>query len=265
MALRWVLSVALLYWVSQSLVLGVGLGVVGHWVLLDVGPRNSWLSAWWVALLVGLPVHPSGVSGGPSPLLAEGCWVLWGFLCCVPLCCGRCSRFCVLCVFVGLVWVAAVVVCVLCARVCLWCVGGAFLCLSSPLWAWVAGSVWVLGLCVVVSRLSWLWGQGVVPLHSWLGSVGGGVLSRRPLCVPPPPSSLPRRLACCSPGALSGTTRAVVGVRWGWLGGGGLMLAWVPFPGVFPLGGRCLHASSECNSVVRAVHLYPLRINGPAP
>ena len=52
----------LLAWVLESLVLGVSLGVVGRWVLLGVGPRHSWLRAWWVALLVGLPVCPSGVS-----------------------------------------------------------------------------------------------------------------------------------------------------------------------------------------------------------
>ena len=39
----WVL-VAVQVWVSQLLVLG--LGVVG-WVLLGVGARQSWLRAWW--------------------------------------------------------------------------------------------------------------------------------------------------------------------------------------------------------------------------
>ena len=80
--------------------------------------------------------------------------------------CGRCSRFDVLCAFVGLVLVAAVLVCVVCAWVCVWCVGGAFGCLSWPLWAWVGGSVWAVGLCVVVPLLNWLWGLGVVPRHS---------------------------------------------------------------------------------------------------
>ena len=109
---------ALLVWVSQSLVLGVGFGMIGDWVLLGVGPRHSWLRPWSVVLPVGLPFCPSGVSGGPAALLAEGCWVFWVFLCSVRFWCGRCSRFCVLCVFVGLVLVAAVVVCVVCARVC---------------------------------------------------------------------------------------------------------------------------------------------------
>ena len=42
-----------------------------------------------------------------------------------------------------------------------------------------------------------------------------------PFACPPPSLSWPRRLARCSPGALSRTTRAVAGVRWGWVGGGG--------------------------------------------
>ena len=228
-----VVLVAVLVWVSQSLVLAVVLGVVGRWVLLGVGPRHCLLRAWWVVLLVGLPFCPSGVSGGPAALLAEGCWVLVlsVFLCCVRLWCGRCSRFGVLCVFVELVLVAVVVVCVVRARVCVRCVGGAFGCLSSPVQAWVGGSVGVGGLCVVVSLPPWLWGLGVVPCHSWLGSVCGGVFPRRPLCVPfPPPSfSLPRCLARCSPGALSGS---------GWVGGGGVLDAGSgPFPWFFLFGG----------------------------
>ena len=40
--------VAVQVWVSQLLVLGFG--VVG-WGLLRVGARNSWLRAWWLALM----------------------------------------------------------------------------------------------------------------------------------------------------------------------------------------------------------------------
>ena len=174
-----------------------------------------------MALLVGLHVPPSGFSGGLSPPLAEGCWRLWGFLCCVCLWCGRCSRFSVLCVFVALVLVAAVVLCVARVRVCVWCVGGAFGCLTSPLLATVGGSVWVWGLCVVVPCLSWLRGLGVVPRHSWPGSGGGGAFPRRPLACSPPAFSWLCCLECYSSGVLSGTTWAVVGVRWGWVGGGG--------------------------------------------
>ena len=49
-------------------VLGVGLGVVGRWVVLGVGPRHSWLRAWWVELLVALPVCPCGVPGVAAAL-----------------------------------------------------------------------------------------------------------------------------------------------------------------------------------------------------
>ena len=81
----WVLLVALLVWVSQSLVVGVGLGVVGRWLLLGVGPRHPSLRAWWAALLAGLPFRPSGGSGGPAPLLAEGVG-FFGFSCVVCVC-----------------------------------------------------------------------------------------------------------------------------------------------------------------------------------
>ena len=81
-----------------------------------------------------------------------------------------------------------------------------------------------------------------------------------PFACPPPSFSLPGRLGRCSPGALPGPSRL-----W-WVGGGGsFTLARVPSPGVSPWGGRCLHSPSGCNSVVRAVHLYPLSTNGPAP
>ena len=68
--------------------------------------------------LVGPPVCPSGVFGGPAAPLAGGCWVLvlLVFVCCVRLWCGRCWRFGVQCAFVGLVLVAPVAVCVVCMR-----------------------------------------------------------------------------------------------------------------------------------------------------
>ena len=250
--LVWVV-VAVLVWVSQLLVLGVGLGVVDRWMLLGVDARHSWLRAWWL-LLVGLTLCPSGVSGGPAAPLAEGCWalVLWVFLRCVRLWYGRCSRFGVLCAFVGLVLVAAGAVCVVWAR------------------GRVCGVLVVrLGAC---PRLSGL----VLAALCWCGACVSWPLSRpgcgawvsfpaTPFVCPPPSFSLSRRLGRCSPGALPGPTWAVVGVRSGWVGGGGsLTLARVPSPGISPSGGRCLHSPSGCNSVVRAVHLYPLGPNGPA-
>ena len=166
-----------------------------------------------------------------------------GFLCCVCLWCGRCSRFRVFCVFVALVLVAdvvlVVVVCVVCAGVRVWCVGGVFGCLPSPLRAWVGGSVWVWELCVVVPRQSWLRGLGVVPCHSWLGFGGGGAFFS-PLACSVPSSPWLRCLACCSPGVCPRTTRAVVDVRWGWVGGGGFDAGSGLIPWCFPLGGPML-------------------------
>ena len=57
------LLVTLMARVLQSRVLGVDLGLVGRWLVLGVGPRHSWLRPWWVALLAGLAVCRSGVSG----------------------------------------------------------------------------------------------------------------------------------------------------------------------------------------------------------
>ena len=57
----WVL-VAVQVWVSQLLVLG--LGVVG-WVLLGVGARDSWLRAWWVCLPAVLASLVTSMVGVP--------------------------------------------------------------------------------------------------------------------------------------------------------------------------------------------------------
>ena len=62
--------------------------------------------------------------------------------------------------------------------------------------------------------------------------------------------------------------------RQGWGGGGARRWLWSLSPGVSPRGGRCMHSPSGCNSVVRAVHLYPhqykwtcvvTRYVGPSP
>ena len=207
-----------------------------------------------MALLVGLPVRPSGVSGGPSPLLAEGCWVLWGLLCCVRLWCRRCWRFCVLCVFVAFVLLAGVVVCVVCARGCVCGVLvvrlGACPCLSGLGLAALCGC----GGCVLWLHATPGWGLVVVVCSP-----------AAPLVCPPPFPlgcvALPAVPLVPCPG-LPGCGGCVVGLGGG---GGSLTLARVPSPGVSPWGGRCLHSPSGCNSVVRAVHLYPFRTNGPAP
>ena len=214
-----------------------------------------------------------GVAGcGCSPLLAEGLvgaagwstlvsqWCFWwrrsspggGLL-------GPCSLgfpvlrafvvraalalWCVVCVCGARVGGRCGGVCCVRAKACVWCVAGACGCLSSPLWAWFGGSVWVRGLCVVAPLLSWLWGPGVVPRHPRLGSVGGGVFPRCPLCVPSPLFLFAASLAALFPWCLSRVYPGCGGCAVGLGGGreGSLTLARVPSPGVFPWEGRCLH------------------------
>ena len=107
-------------WCGLGVGVGAGVGVAvtgpgcgsGHGSPLGVAGRGR--SPLLAEGLVGLPLCPSSVSGGPAAALAGGCWVLVlpVFVCCVRLWCGRCSRFGVWCAFVGLVLVAAVAVCV---------------------------------------------------------------------------------------------------------------------------------------------------------
>ena len=91
--------------------------------------------------------------------------------------------------------------------------------------------------------------------------------SCRPLLRVSPP--FPFVLLCprfCPLGVLLGSTRLLVGVLPGRVGGGGGgARRWLGSrsPGVSPRGGQCMHSPSGCNSVVRAVHLYPFRTNGP--
>ena len=188
--------------------------------------------------LVGLPLCPSGVSGGPAAPLAGGCrvLVLWVFVCCVCLWCGRCSRFGVWCALVGLVSVVAVAVCVVCTRgrgcgvlvVCL----GACPRLSGRGLAALRGC----GGCV-----SWPLSRPGCGVRVWFPATPGwGLLvvvrpPVAPFACPPPSFSLPGRLGRCSPGALPGPSRL-----W-WVGGGGVLYAGSgPFPWCFPLGGPML-------------------------
>ena len=241
---------------------GVGVAVSGP------GLGRGWLSVAGCGLspllaegLVGTPLCPSGVSGGPAAPLAGGCWVLvlWVFVRCVRLWCGRCSRFGVWCAFVGLLLVAAVAVCVVCmlGHVCALFVVRLGACprLSG---LGVAALCGCWGLCVVAPLPSRLWGLCLVPRLPWLGSVGG-MSPRRPLCAPSPLCLFAASLRAVFPWCRARAFPAVVG------GGGSLSSARVPSPGVSLLGGRCLPSPSGCNSVLRAVHLYPLGTNGPAP
>ena len=139
--------------------------------------------------------------------------VLWGFLCGVCLWCGRCSRFCVLCVFAGLVLVVAPVMCVVCARLCV--------CGVSVVRLGACPRLSGLGLATLLGCGSCaLWSLGCPGCGAWVwftATPGWGLLvvvrsPAAPFCVPPPPSFSWPGLACCCPGVLSGTTRAVVGV-----------------------------------------------------
>ena len=125
---------------------GVGLGVVGCWVLLGVGARHSWLMAWWVYPCV-LPVFLAALQLPWRGLLGS-CSLVFRVLCAFVVR-AVLSLWCVVCVCgarvgggCGGVWCVR-------AWACVRCVGGAFGCLSSPIWAWFGGSVWVQGLCVV--------------------------------------------------------------------------------------------------------------------
>ena len=75
--------------------------------------------------------------------------------------------------------------------------------------------MWVRGLCVMTPLPPRLWGPGVVSRHPWLGSVGGGVSPRRPLCVPSPLFLFAVSLGAAFPWCLARAFLAVVG------GGGG--------------------------------------------
>ena len=215
---------------------GVGVAVSGH------GFGRGWLgvagcgrSPLLAEGLVG-PLCPSGVSGGHAAPLAGGCWVLvlWVFVCCVRLWCGRCSRFGVWCAFVELVSVAAVAVCVVCmrGRVCSVLVERLGSC-PRLFGLGFGGSVWVWGLCVVAPPPSRVWGLGVVPRPPWLGSVGG-VSPRRPLCVPSPLCLFAASLGAVFPWCRGRACLAVVDWR------GVLVVASGPFPWCFPFGGPML-------------------------
>ena len=274
--LCWVLGSLVLPTVSP-LVPGVtaGEGVVasgfgvGGGASLGVVVPGPWFGRGWLGIagcgrspllaegLVGPPLCPSGVSGGPAAPLAGGCWVLvlWDFVCCVRLWCGRCLRFGVWCAFVGLESVAVVVVCVVCmrGRVC----GVLVMRLGACPRLYGLG---LAALCGCGGCVSWPLSRlgCVVPRPPWLGSVGG-VSPRRPLCVPSPLCLFSASLGAVFPWCRARAFPAVPG------GGGSLSSARVPSPGVSPWGGRCLQSPSGCNSVVRAIYLYLLGTNGPAP
>ena len=210
----------------------------------------------------GLTCCPSGVSGGPCSSPGGG---LLGSLC-FPVLCAFVVRavlalLCVVCVCGARVGGGRGGVCCVRAGVCVvhW------LCVWVPVLASL-GLGW--RLCVGAGAVC----RGPSPAlavapASWIPATPGwGLLvvvcsPAAPFVCPPPSFSWPRRLARCFPGALPGSSGGcggcMVGLGRGW--GGSLTLA--PSPGVSPFGGRCLHSPSGCNSVVQAVHLYPLGTN----
>ena len=206
--------------------------------------------------LVGPPLRPSGFWRPCSPPGGGGVagFLLFGFVCVACVVRAAPALWCVVCACGARVGGGCGGVCCVHARACVRCVGGAFGCLSSPLRAWFGGPVWCGG-CVSCPPPCL---GCVVPRPPWLGSVGG-VSPCCPLCVPSSFCLFSVSLGAVFLWCRARAFPAVVG------GGGSLSPARVPSPGVSPWGGRCLHSPSGCNSVVRAVHLYSLGTNGPAP
>ena len=177
--------------------------------------------------LVGPPLCPSSLSGGPAAPLAGGCWLLvfWVCVCCVCGAGGACALVCGVRLWGSCRW--RLWGCVLCAcagvcAVCWWCVW-------VPVLAFL-GLVW--RLCVGVGAVC----RGPSPVSAvWFPAPPGlGLLLVCPPTVPfacPPPSvSFPRRLGRCSPGAVPGPSRL-------WWVGGGPCRRLGSLPLVFPRGG----------------------------
>ena len=205
--------------------------------------------------LVGPPLRPSGFWRPCSPPGGGGCWVpvVWVCVCCVCGAGGACALVCGVRLWGSCRWRLLGFVLCACSGVCAVC----WWCVWVPVLAFV-GVVWrpclVWGLCVAPPPCLGC----VVPRPPWLGSVGG-VSPCCPLCVPSSFCLFSVSLGAVFLWCRARAFPAVVG------GGGSLSPARVPSPGVSPWGGRCLHSPSGCNSVVRAVHLYSLGTNGPAP
>ena len=214
--------------------LGVGDGADVAVVVPGPGFGRGWLgvagcgrSPLLAEGLVGPPLCPSGVSGGPAAPLAGGCWVLvlWDFVGCV---CGA-GRACALVCGVRLwglcrrrLWWCVLCACAGVCAVCSWCVW-------VPVLAFL-GLVW--RLCVGVGAVC----RGPSPVSAvWFPAPPGwGLLvvcpPAAPFACPSPSVSFPRRLGRCSPGAVPGPSR----LWWVW---GGPCRRLGSLPLVFPLGG----------------------------
>ena len=111
--------------------------------------------------LVGPPLRPSGFWRPCSPpggggLLGSCCL---GFVCVACVVRAAPALPCVVCVCGARVGGGCGGVCCVHARACVRCVGGAFGCLSSPLWAWFGGPVWCGGCVSCPPPLSRLCGS----------------------------------------------------------------------------------------------------------
>ena len=218
--------------VASGLVVGGGAGV--GVVVPGPGFWRGWLgfagcgrSPLLAEGLVGPPLCPSGVSGGPAAPLAGGYWVLvlWVCVCCVCGAGGACAFVCGVRLWGSFRW--RLWWCVLCAcagvcAVCWWCVW-------VPVLAFL-GLVW--RLCVGVGAVCR--GPSPVSAVSFPAPPGWGLLvvcpPAAPFACPPPSVSLPRRLGRCSPGAVPGPSLL-------WWSGGGPCRRLGSLPLVFPLGG----------------------------
>ena len=209
---------------------GVGVVVPGPGVgrgRLDVAGCGSPLLA---EGLVGPPLCPSGISGGPAACLAGGCWVLvfWVCVCCVCGAGGACALVCGVRSWGSCRWRLWGCVFCACAGVCAVC----WWCVRVPVLAFL-GLVW--RLCVGVGAVC----RGPSPVSAvWFPAPPGwGLLvacpPAAPSACPPPFVSFPRRLGRCSPGAVPGPSPL-------WWVGGVLVVGSGPFHWCFPLGGPML-------------------------
>ena len=212
---------------------GAGVGVV----VPGPGVGRGWLgvagcgpSPLLAEGLVGPPLCPSGVSGGPAaPLAGVAGFLFFGFACVAFVVWAALALWCVVCVCGARVGGGCGGVCCVHARACVRCVGCAFGCLPSSLWAWFGGSVWVWGLCVVAPLPSRLCGSPP-PLAGvcWW-------------CVPPPPllhALLFLSLFRVAWGGVPLVPCPGLPGCGGW--GGVLVVGSGPFPWCFPVGGPML-------------------------
>ena len=207
---------------------GVGVVVPGP----EVGRRRSGVagcgrSPLLAAGLVGPPLCPRGVSGGPAAPLAGGVagLLLFGFVCVAFVVRVALAFWCVVCSYRWRLWVCVLCACSGVCAVCWWCV-------------WVP----VLAFLGVVWRLCLVWGLCVVaPLPSRLCGSPPPLAGVCWWCVPLPPLLraflLPSLFRVAWGGVSLVPCPGLPGCG-GW--GGVLVVGSGPFPWCFPVGGAML-------------------------